>query len=212
MLDDRPHDDGDIGDAAASGSDGHALARPDLAQVQPGKLRTNFARYVVDAGGVESLAKAEDCWGNWSSNSASYHPEALLFKTKPVERIPRRGYNGENHPGRGAAMGIRFYCPKGHKLNVKQFQAGQTGVCPRCGATVPIPLKSAPAEVPDDMNGISQGNGSARASLPARPAAADRRPCLRRLPGLPIRWPKRKRRVVLPLRRRAGSSAPPRPT
>ena len=39
-------------------------------------------------------------------------------------------------------MGIRFYCPKGHKLNVKQFQAGRTGVCPRCGATVPIPLKS----------------------------------------------------------------------
>jgi hypothetical protein len=39
-------------------------------------------------------------------------------------------------------MGIRFYCPKGHKLNVKRFQAGQTGVCPRCGATMPIPLHS----------------------------------------------------------------------
>jgi hypothetical protein len=39
-------------------------------------------------------------------------------------------------------MGIRFLCPKGHKLNVKRFQAGQTGVCPRCGATMPIPLHS----------------------------------------------------------------------
>jgi hypothetical protein len=39
-------------------------------------------------------------------------------------------------------MGIRFYCPNGHKLNVKQFQAGQTGVCPRCGAAMPIPEES----------------------------------------------------------------------
>jgi hypothetical protein len=39
-------------------------------------------------------------------------------------------------------MGIRFYCPKGHKLNVKRFQAGRTGVCPRCGATMHIPLES----------------------------------------------------------------------
>ena len=30
-------------------------------------------------------------------------------------------------------MGIRFYCPNGHKLNVKSFQAGRKGFCPFCG-------------------------------------------------------------------------------
>jgi hypothetical protein len=39
-------------------------------------------------------------------------------------------------------MGIRFFCPNGHKLNVKDFQAGQTGICPVCGVKSPIPLKS----------------------------------------------------------------------
>jgi len=39
-------------------------------------------------------------------------------------------------------MGIRFYCPNGHKLNVKEFQAGRRGVCPFCAAKVLIPHKS----------------------------------------------------------------------
>ena len=39
-------------------------------------------------------------------------------------------------------MGIRFYCPNGHKLNVKTFQAGMRGICPYCGAKIEIPLKS----------------------------------------------------------------------
>jgi hypothetical protein len=39
-------------------------------------------------------------------------------------------------------MGIRFYCPNGHKLNVKAFQAGQRGLCPDCGVSVDIPLVS----------------------------------------------------------------------
>ncbi len=39
-------------------------------------------------------------------------------------------------------MGIRFYCPNGHKLNVKSFQAGKAGICPHCGVTMQIPLKS----------------------------------------------------------------------
>jgi hypothetical protein len=39
-------------------------------------------------------------------------------------------------------MGIRFYCPNGHKLNVKEFQRGLRGICPFCGARVRIPLKS----------------------------------------------------------------------
>lgn len=39
-------------------------------------------------------------------------------------------------------MGIRFYCPNGHRLNVKEFQAGQKGICPFCGAKMQIPLAS----------------------------------------------------------------------
>ena len=36
-------------------------------------------------------------------------------------------------------MGIRFTCPNGHKLNVKEFLAGKRGVCPNCGAKFVIP-------------------------------------------------------------------------
>jgi hypothetical protein len=38
-----------------------------------------------------------------------------------------------------AVMGIRFYCPNGHKLNVKSYLAGKRGICPDCGAKVLIP-------------------------------------------------------------------------
>ncbi len=39
-------------------------------------------------------------------------------------------------------MGIRFFCPQGHKLNVKSFLAGKKGFCPHCNAKVDIPLTS----------------------------------------------------------------------
>jgi hypothetical protein len=39
-------------------------------------------------------------------------------------------------------MGIRFFCPNGHKLNVKEFQAGMRGVCPHCGSKFFIPAQS----------------------------------------------------------------------
>jgi hypothetical protein len=39
-------------------------------------------------------------------------------------------------------MGIRFFCPNGHKLHVKAFQAGKRGICPHCGVSMDIPLKS----------------------------------------------------------------------
>jgi hypothetical protein len=39
-------------------------------------------------------------------------------------------------------MGIRFYCPNGHKLHVKEFQAGRQGICPHCGISMEIPLAS----------------------------------------------------------------------
>jgi len=36
-------------------------------------------------------------------------------------------------------MGIRFSCPNGHKLNVKDALAGKRALCPDCGAKVQIP-------------------------------------------------------------------------
>ncbi|HTU26298.1 MAG TPA: hypothetical protein VMF30_12910 [Pirellulales bacterium] len=39
-------------------------------------------------------------------------------------------------------MGIKFFCPNGHKLNVKPHLAGKRAVCPRCGAKIRIPLES----------------------------------------------------------------------
>ena len=39
-------------------------------------------------------------------------------------------------------MGIRFYCPNGHKLNIKEKLAGKRGICPQCGVKLLIPLKS----------------------------------------------------------------------
>ena len=42
-------------------------------------------------------------------------------------------------------MGIRFFCPNGHKLNVKEFQAGRRGICPFCGAEDPDPHAKHPA-------------------------------------------------------------------
>lgn len=39
-------------------------------------------------------------------------------------------------------MGIRFFCPRGHKLNVKAELAGKIGICPKCGEKMMIPLVS----------------------------------------------------------------------
>ena len=39
-------------------------------------------------------------------------------------------------------MGIRFYCPNGHKLNVKEKLAGKRGICPHCQVKLLIPQKS----------------------------------------------------------------------
>lgn len=36
-------------------------------------------------------------------------------------------------------MGIRCYCPNGHKLNLKSHLAGERGICPECGVTFMIP-------------------------------------------------------------------------
>jgi hypothetical protein len=36
-------------------------------------------------------------------------------------------------------MGIRVFCPNGHRLNLKSHLAGKQGICPHCGTTVTIP-------------------------------------------------------------------------
>jgi hypothetical protein len=40
-------------------------------------------------------------------------------------------------------MGIRCYCPNGHKLHLKSHLAGKKGICPECGAKFRIPLTDA---------------------------------------------------------------------
>src|SRR5690242_5404082 len=43
-------------------------------------------------------------------------------------------------------MGIKFYCPNGHKLNVKTFLAGKKAICPKCGVKVVVPSDMGAAE------------------------------------------------------------------
>ena len=70
-------------------------------------------------------------------------------------------------------MGIRFYCPNGHKLNVKAFQAGQKGICPICGAKMPIPLTSTRPSSREQRRTAAVGSrASAQGGLPAGPAVA----------------------------------------
>src|SRR5262249_26096765 len=40
------------------------------------------------------------------------------------------------------SMGIKFYCPNGHKVHVKSFLAGKKGLCPKCGVRLEVPLES----------------------------------------------------------------------
>jgi hypothetical protein len=55
-------------------------------------------------------------------------------------------------------MGIRFFCPQGHKLNVKSFLAGKTGFCPYCNSRVEIPLTSTRTS--------SKASGQEKAAVP----------------------------------------------
>ncbi len=49
-------------------------------------------------------------------------------------------------------MGIRFYCPNGHKLNVKAFLAGKRGICPDCDVKFIVPAESGGTVVSIDEN------------------------------------------------------------
>lgn len=65
-------------------------------------------------------------------------------------------------------MGIRFYCPNGHKLNVKSFLAGMRGICPHCGSRVNIPLQSTR---PSSRQLRQQQADAARAGTPEQGSA-----------------------------------------
>lgn len=68
-------------------------------------------------------------------------------------------------------MGIRFYCPNGHKVNVKEFQAGLKGICPVCGSKMDIPLKSTRPSSREEK-AAARGNASAEAASPGEEAAS----------------------------------------
>lgn len=64
-------------------------------------------------------------------------------------------------------MGIRFYCPNGHKLNVKEHLAGKVGFCPECGARLTIPFHStrkSSRELAEEQNGAVSGSQPERTS------------------------------------------------
>ncbi len=65
-------------------------------------------------------------------------------------------------------MGIKFYCPNGHKLNVKSFLAGKKAICPKCNVKVIVPLESQPLGAPTADPGE---DGSAPADAWAQSAA-----------------------------------------
>ena len=60
-------------------------------------------------------------------------------------------------------MGIRFFCPNGHRLHVKSFLAGKRGYCPKCGTKLLIPDSSAAAlQRPDPADKDQAADSAAR--------------------------------------------------
>jgi hypothetical protein len=80
-------------------------------------------------------------------------------------------------PEHGTPMGIRFSCPNGHRLHVKEDLAGKRGLCPNCGAKVLIPT----AEQVEEPAAVAAQGTQAVAHPPQR-TAADALPLNRRLP------------------------------
>src|SRR5829696_8910632 len=64
-------------------------------------------------------------------------------------------------------MGIRFNCPSGHKLNVKEFLAGKRGVCPQCGAKFVIPMPSEASATPQAV-GVGRPQSTEHVASPSR--------------------------------------------
>ena len=77
-------------------------------------------------------------------------------------------------------MGIKFYCPNGHKLNVKAFLAGKKAICPKCGVkvVVPVDLAESPSEKilldPEELGTLAtaQASGVGRKNSAGDHAAA----------------------------------------
>lgn len=68
-------------------------------------------------------------------------------------------------------MGIIAFCPRGHRVKVKDELAGRKGVCPQCAARFRIPAKG--AELP--LARVLSLDPALAAGLPrARPVALDR--------------------------------------
>jgi hypothetical protein len=66
-------------------------------------------------------------------------------------------------------MGIRFSCPNGHKLNVKEQLAGKRAVCPACGARFVIPTVG---ELTPTAGQLPEGATTAAQSAAAASTAA----------------------------------------
>jgi hypothetical protein len=56
-------------------------------------------------------------------------------------------------------MGIRFFCPNGHKLNIKEKLAGKRGICPHCGIKLLIPSKSTRLSSREEREKMAAGAG-----------------------------------------------------
>lgn len=74
-------------------------------------------------------------------------------------------------PAYNIGMGIRFFCPNGHKLNVKAFLAGKRGICPHCGAKVRIPTQStlereSESSDPSENSAVAESNDTAATEPP----------------------------------------------
>jgi hypothetical protein len=70
-------------------------------------------------------------------------------------------------------MGIRFFCPNGHKLNVKEFQAGRRGACPHCNVKLRVPLESTRLSSKEERNPPHGGVRSTTSVPPVSPAMND---------------------------------------
>ena len=122
-------------------------------------------------------------------------------------------------------MGIRFFCPNGHKLNVKEFQAGRRGICPFCAARIQIPLQSTrpaskaagrpgPARAmaqtvdSDDLES-AQASDSSPDILPGEPPSLPGDPSGKMLgPSTPVGVPSDSGPVIAPPTLSAGGPAP----
>jgi hypothetical protein len=67
-------------------------------------------------------------------------------------------------------MGIRFYCPNGHRLHVKAFQAGKRGICPHCDARFRIPRES---EIPRGSPRVRSDDPNSRRPDPCQFTSAE---------------------------------------